>query len=95
MRAERLFGVLVAQGALIAGCSAPSVSPQDAGQDRGAQDTGVQDTAEQGDTAIDTGVCEESLCSDTESWVDCTADGVRCCWAAAACCDACCGHLDP
>ena len=82
-----LHRAIVGSTALMAltACGAPDASD--------TNDT--NDTNDTTDTTTDTtdteptGACADAECLNTDSFTDCTADGVLCCWTAGECCTAC------
>jgi hypothetical protein len=97
---HRLFTALVVHGALLAGCYEEDSDNTNTGdtdnvtEDTDSVDTGLTDTALEDTSPQNTGDCATSAeCLNTDSFTECTADGVMCCWAAGECCDYCCGDL--
>ena len=92
---HKLFAALVVQGTLLGGCFEEDPSDTDAdstNQDDTANSTATDPGSDTGEPPVD-GQCAEAECANTDSFTDCTADGVLCCWAAGDCCDYCCGDL--
>ena len=95
MRVERLFQVLVVQGALLGAGTGCFEDADDTDPDPQPDDTAsASDTAAPDDSGTEAGACDD-VCENTNDWQLCLADGVQCCWATGVCCDDCCGHLAP
>ena len=107
MKVNRLFAVLVLEGALLVACdaatapddetNAPDATETDDAEDTDVEDADVEDTDVVDTDVVDTdttaGTCTTDVCADTDSFVDCSSNGIACCWATDVCCDFCCGHL--
>lgn len=85
-----LHRAIVGSAALMAltACGGPDANDtNDTNDTTDPTDSDVTDTSDT--DASPTGACADAVCLNTDSFTDCTADGVLCCWTAGECCTAC------